>query len=507
MIRHVCNIATVGALAALLAAGCGGAKVGVGGPEGPQLDEEGKPIITKEAREDFVDVVAAYKEAEKAGWNEERCRSVAEEFEDVADDHAGMAEAMYNVGVAYENCDLDEEAKKAFEKTLDKHPDHQLSMTFIGVIELEKGNTETAEKWIKKAVGAGRNKLEAVPAYVLAGTLLRNRYKEQGGKENFQKAERALRTALAIEAKYQAALYQLAMLYYDRAVVEKKKSYLTLATLVCQQGIKLDPEYGPIYHALGKVLLEKNELVEALKAFERAFTKDPTLLEAYMSFAAINLNFRGYEAAKAAFEKAISLEPDNYDAHMGLGVALRGLGDYQAAKAEYKKAAEIDSKRTDYIFNLGLLEMDYLNDGTPAGYEKASKVFERFIENATAKHKEDPDGKGPKLSWVAKAEARIEKCEKAADQIRQAEKEMEELRKLQEQQEKAQKEMEEKMKKAEELADKEADGASAPQEDIDEEEIDEELAEEEKEEAESGAEDEGGSEPEEEAEAEGEDGE
>jgi tetratricopeptide (TPR) repeat protein len=460
-----------GVLAALLALGCGGAATRAGTADGkPELDADGKPIISAKAREDFDKAAAAYKEAAKSGWNDDNCKKVVETFEKLASRHNNMAEALYNVGVVHKNCRKVSEARAAFEKTLKLYPEHQLSMTHLAVIELEAGRIDVAEEWIRKAVAAGRNTVEAVPAYTIAGTILRNRFRETKTDDNFQKSQRSLRTALAIEAKYLPALYELAMLYFDKAVIEKKPSFLTLSTLVCQQAIRLDPEYGPIYHALGKILLEKQELVEALKAFESAFKKDATLFEAYMTFGAINLNFRGYEAARGAFERAIGLRPDHYDAHMGLGVALRGLEDFEGAKASYKKAAEIDPKRTDYIFNLGLLEMDYLNDGTPAGYEKAAAVFQKFIENAVAGvHDIDPDGKkGPEISWVAKAKARIASCSKAATQIREMEKEMAEMAKMQKEQEKVQKELEEQMKKAEELAKREAEGGSAPQEDVDE---------------------------------------
>jgi tetratricopeptide (TPR) repeat protein len=467
-----------GVLAALLVLGCGGAATRAGGPDGkPELDADGKPVISARAREDFAEAAEKYKEAAKAGWNDDNCKKVVEAFEKVASKHGNMAEALYNVGVVHKRCRKTDEARAAFEKTLKLYPEHQLSMTYLAVIDLEEGKIEVAEERIRKAVAAGRNTVEAVPAYTIAGTILRNRFRDSKTEEDFQKSQRSLRTALAIEAKHLPALYELAMLYFDKAVIEKKPSFLTLSTLVCQQAIRLDPEYGPVYHALGKILLEKQELVEALKAFESAFKKDPTLFEAYMTFGAINLNFRGYEAARGAFEKAIALRPDNYDAHMGLGVALRGLEDYEGAKASYKRAAEIDTKRTDYIFNLGVLEMDYLNDGTPAGYEKAAAVFKKFIENAVAGvHDVDPDGKkGPELSWVEKANVRIASCEKAATQIREMEKEMAEMAKMQKEQEKVQKELEEQMRKAEELAKREAEGGTAPQEDVDEAALDAEV--------------------------------
>jgi tetratricopeptide (TPR) repeat protein len=496
-------------LAGLLAFGCGGAKKDGKTSGDVEVDEDGNPIISAEAREDFDKAAKAYKAAAKEGWNEKNCEKVAEEFEEVADDHGGLAEAMYNVGVVWRNCDQMDKAKAAFEKTLKKHPKNQLSMTHLAILELEKGNTDKAEKWIKDAVAAGRNALEAVPAYTLAGQLLREKAKK-GDSEAYSKAQRSLRTALAIEAKYIAALFQLAMLYYDIAVQEKKPSYLTLASLVCGQAIKLDPEYAPIYYAVAKIHLQKDELVKALTAFETAFKKDPNMYEAYMAFGAINLSFRGYESAKMAFENATRLKPKNYDAHMGLGVALRGLNDYEGAKAEYKKAADIDPARTDYIFNLGLLEMDYTNDGTPEGFEKAAKVFEKFIAKANAEHKKSPCKRKKRCkekSWVEKAEERIALCKKNAEQIREAEREMAELEKLAAEQAKQAKELEEQQKKAEELAKKEAAGEAAAGEAVDEAALEAELAAEEEAAKTKAEEEKAAKEAEEKAEGEGEGGE
>ena len=473
-------IRVFGILVTMVTVACGSASVGVGGKDGKGgLDADGNPIISQEAREDFAGAVKKYKIALKEGWNEVNCKSMISEFEDVLDEHPSMFEALFNVGVIQRSCGDKAAAKKTFETITSKGKDHQstlqLSLVHLAVMDLEEGNESSAQTKLKKAVAAGRNTMEAVPAYTLVATILRNHAKK-GDAEAWKKSQRALRTALAIDSKHIPALYQLMMLYFDIALELKRPSYLTLASLVFDQARKTDPEYAPIYHALARIQLNDNKLVDAINSFEKAFQKDPTLYEAYMSFGAINLNFRGYEQAKTAFEKAISLKPKNYDAHMGRGVAARGIGDYEMAKAEYRKAAEIDPARTDYIFNLGLLEMDYTNDGTPAGYEKAAGIFEKFLKKATAAHKKDPDGsKGKQKSWVKKAEDRIAACHKASKQIREAEKEMAELQKLAAEQAKLAKEAEAMKKKADELAKQEAEGGAAGEK-VDEAAIEAELA-------------------------------
>lgn len=464
--------------AAIFMIACGGPK-SASPKTTPKLDERGKEILSKQAQEDFLKVTEEFKAAEKTGWDKSSCDKLVKHFKDVATEY-GMADAAFNIGVVYERCGQMDKAREAFQNTLSKFgkaiSTKQRCISYLAYIDIKEGNVASAEEKLREAVGMGRNTIEAVPAYTMASTILRNRAID-GDKEAWGKAQKALRTALAIDAKYMPALYQLARLYYSIAVEMDKESYLTLASLVVDQAQKTDPEFAPIYLVLGQIFLEKNELVEALKAFERAFQKDASFYEAYMSFGAINLNFRGYSDAKKAFEKAVALKPGSYDAHMGLGVAARGLGDLALARTEYQKASEIDKSRTDYIFNLGVLEMDYENKGSVAEYKRAQSVFEKFIKHATEAHKKDPDGKrGPQVSWVDKAEARIENCKRAVKQIKEAEKAMAEMKKLQEEQAKREKEMAELAKQAEELAKKEAEGAAAGAEKVDEGAIEKELA-------------------------------
>jgi tetratricopeptide (TPR) repeat protein len=448
-------------LLAAVALGCGGSKKGA--KDASKVRGDGVGDITKETREDFDAATQKLKEAQQAGWDDGSCKSVSKKFERLAKENNQLAEAQYNAGVVYLICGMQKKAKAAFEKTLKNHPKHQFSLTQLAIMELENGNEKAAVELLREAVAAGANKIEAVPAYVNAATILRGRAKK-GDKAAFAKAQANLRRALAIDSKYMPALYQLSLLYLDIARSKRRSSYLTLATLVCNQAIALNPEYGPIYHALGLILLEKKELVNALQAFEKAFQKDKSLFASYMNYAAINLSFRGYESAKRAFEQAIALNPNSYDAHIGLGVALRGLGDYVGAKAEYQKASGVNSKKTDYVFNLGLLAMDYTNSGDVAGFKEAKKVFEGFVAKANPQHKVDPDGKkGPELSWVAKAKDRIEKCDKNVKMIIEAEREMAELEKLAKEQAKREAEMKAKLEKAKKLEQKEASGEVAPE--------------------------------------------
>ncbi len=450
--------------------GCGGAKKEGGTTAGSdaQTSAAGERVHSQKAKEDFAAAAKMYQEAKAAGWNDASCKKIAGEFKDVAEDYSNMPEALYNVGSVYKECGMNDEAKGAFKDVLKVYPKHQLAMTHLAVMELEKEDAKKAMAMLEKIISVAGNTKEVVPAYVNKATIYRKKARKSKKDEDFKAAQNDLRRALAIDSNYMPALYQLAMLYLDRAVVKEKASFLDLANIVCKQATGLDPEYGAIYHVMGMVALQKDELVNALKLFEAAFSKDPSLFASYMNFAAINLGFRGYEAAKQAFEKAIAIDPNSYDAHIGLGVALRGLGDFQGAKTEYEKAKAIDSARVDYIFNVGLLEMDYLNTGTQDGFRKAKKVFELFVGKAKGKprYEEDPDGRGPERSWIKKAEDRMALCDKNVKQLIEAEKAMAELEKMKAEAAKREAEMKAQMEKAKELEAKEAEGAVAPEDAI-----------------------------------------
>ena len=286
-------------LLAAMVLGCGGAKKGSKDASDAKKDEVA--AIIDAARKDFDAATQKLKEAEKAGWDDGSCKSVARKYEKMAKEYDHLAEAQYNAGVVYLNCGVKNKAKEAFETTVKHHPQHQLALTQLAVMALEKGDEKKAEELLRAAVAAGANKIEAVPAYVNAATVLRGRAKK-GEKQAFEKAQGNLRRALAIDSKYMPALYQLSLLYLDIARAKGRSSFLTLATLVCNQAIALNPEYGPIYHALGLnmhqplgnlIALHNSEERWEAKQILWAYDRPVRMLQGYEDVARLHMDFSG----------------------------------------------------------------------------------------------------------------------------------------------------------------------------------------------------------------------
>ena len=100
------------ALASSLVA-CGGAQktsAGEGGsaPPPPQvLIPKVKVIdrtVSQSAKKDFAAAVAAFRDAEKLGWTEDRCVAIGEKFADIGRSGEKMVEAWFDAGVSYQKC-------------------------------------------------------------------------------------------------------------------------------------------------------------------------------------------------------------------------------------------------------------------------------------------------------------------------------------------------------------------------------------------------------------------
>ena len=321
----------------------------------------------------------AFAQAEEQGWNEDRCSSILSQFEEAISEQGdrGFAEAKYMVGLTHQRCGDEGAARRAYNLALQDNEKMCKARVAIGLLDLEGGNAGQARQAFTRSI---RDDPQCTAGYVNLAIMQR----EQGGEQEAE-ALRNLRRALAIESDYLPAFNQMALLYYNRGQKQGGKASLDLAEVVCRQAQLIDRGYAPIYNTWGLVKMEKGNVIEALRFFERAIELDSEMFEAQMNFAQITLSFRGYQDARQAFAKSVQLKPDNYEAHLGLGAALRGLEQFDQAKAEYERAIEIDGRRPEAYFNLGVLYHDYLStqveDPIPL-LRRAKQYYSEFMERA-----------------------------------------------------------------------------------------------------------------------------
>ena len=99
----------------------------------------------------------------------------------------------------------------------------------------------------------------------------------------------------------------------------------------------------------GRALHRERKPNDAIHAFERALTLDPTFAEAALRMGMVLEDNRRFEEAVEAYEKALKLDPENFQAASNIGEAHRKAEKYAEAIQAYDKALEV---RVDYLYAL-----------------------------------------------------------------------------------------------------------------------------------------------------------
>ena len=170
---------------------------------------------------------------------------------------------------------------------------------------------------------------------------------------------------LAVDSGNQLAYENLARLYYDRGRL-KDKSYLLLAGLVIDQANRVlkkdNVESADLYNLRGLLLMQNDDQVNALRAFQKAAELDPQHADVHMNIALIAIRFRDYKTAEESLTVALKdqRQKKNIEAYLGLGVAQRGLRKYSEAEKSFKKAMDMSKSDPRPLYNLGILYHEHI---------------------------------------------------------------------------------------------------------------------------------------------------
>ena len=384
-----------------IATACGGSSSGPDDDNtaqtsgGETIRTAGGGAVTVQAHNHWRAATEKYERYAQSGWNPERCNEVLGELEEANDAQGGQfAEALYMSGLVSQACNRDDargfytrslaaaEAAHRAAQREDRRGSSNgplcKSRVALGLMDFRGGNRAAAQQAFQRSV---REDPQCTSGYVNMAILQR----EAGGAQE-EEALRNLRRALAIESDYLAAFNQMALLHYTRGKRDGGAAALDLAEVVCRQAQLIDGNYAPIYNTWGLVKIEKGDVIEALRYFERAIQLDDSMFEAQMNFGQITLSFRGYQDARRAFARAVELRGNSYEAHLGLGAALRGLEQFAEAQSQYERAVQIEGSRPEAYFNLGVLYQNYMGGDsmqeTIANLERAKGYYNTFLQRA-----------------------------------------------------------------------------------------------------------------------------
>jgi tetratricopeptide (TPR) repeat protein len=267
-----------------------------------------------------------------------------------------------NLGIAYLYQGKLKPAEKAFKETINIHPQHVEAYSNLGLVYSKQGKSKEAESSYLKALEIEPNRLEAL-------TNLAYLYLRSG---NMSEAERFFLRASELEPAAVDIHLALANIYAQRqeftsvqkqydeiisnhselAIKESENVNLNDKEISMPQSrfsechtIKSHETITSLAEALcymGKQLVAKNRIAEAILAFRVALAIKPEFVEVLEGLAEIYQQARNYKQAIEVYEAILHAEPENYSAFYQLGECYQSIGASQAAHFCYLQALELN---------------------------------------------------------------------------------------------------------------------------------------------------------------------
>ncbi|MBV8274143.1 MAG: tetratricopeptide repeat protein [Verrucomicrobia bacterium] len=169
--------------------------------------------------------------------------------------------------------------------------------------------------------------------------------------------------------------------HYDLGFVFLQKGQVDEAIRRFQKALEINPNFKEAHSNLGVALGQKGQVDEAVAQFQKALELGPEYARGHYNFGYTLLQKGQLDEAVAQFQKALEINPNYVEAHTNLGLALLQKGQVDDAVAQFQKAAEIDpnSFMTHYNFGVALVKKRQLNDAV-GQYQRALEINPKSLE-------------------------------------------------------------------------------------------------------------------------------
>ncbi len=358
-----------GALLAVVASvivGCGGASKTHKGSEG-----KGTSAATRTSRQPKAAAVREFDAGLRAlrlGGPEANERA-AEAFERAVAADASMWEAWHDLGVVRARAGDDRAAVRAFEKAIEGNGAQRASL-------LARAEANRRLRRHKDARADYEAVLKGEPDDLATRLRLASLLREAGDtKGSLETVREVLRRNPDGKALADANV-ELGLIYLAAGRVE-------LAELVLSKAATADAKNPRVWNALALLALKEGKDQQAFQRLDHATDLDPSFRDARFNKASVLLDAGDYAQARSELLAALKGQSEgaDIDALVALGVADRGLGNLKEAKADWERVLAIVPKHADALYNLAVLEMDFLRDEA-----RARDLLGRYLEAASEDH-------------------------------------------------------------------------------------------------------------------------
>jgi tetratricopeptide (TPR) repeat protein len=276
-----------------------------------------------------------------------------EENEGFRNQLTDLSETLSTAVTTHKSGDL-VQAETGYRGILTKLPDHPQALHMLGVIELQRGNVQSAidlirrairvhpghpEPWVNlgsalraihendEAISAFQRAIRLKPDMVLAHTELSRLLMDLG---RYEAAISYCEAAVAVNPRFMPARVQL-------AITLRCAGRLEDATRQWSEIIAVAPNRAESYYVLGTQFRDMGQLPEAMRCHNRALALKPDIPEFLCAKGATLIFMNQADEALECFQRAETVSPGMRDALSGIGWALRSLGRFEEADNYFHK--------------------------------------------------------------------------------------------------------------------------------------------------------------------------
>jgi tetratricopeptide (TPR) repeat protein len=233
-------------------------------------------------------------------------------------------------------------AKQAYQEAIAADPENPANFIELARIQVFTGNYEDALTNTSNALLKNPNN---PLAHAVQGWAL-------GFQEDYVEAERSIRRALEIDPNN-----ALAHAYYSEILIsqiEEDYGLLDKAIEESQLALQYGPDLFESHRIRGIVLLNTNNLEEAVQEFEKAISINKSLPDIHLYLGITYKALERYDAAQESLLLAYSLDPKDTVALIELSRAFFADGRYAQASQYAEEAVKVEPENPHRYGYLGI---------------------------------------------------------------------------------------------------------------------------------------------------------
>ncbi|UCD85428.1 MAG: tetratricopeptide repeat protein [Deltaproteobacteria bacterium] len=305
-----------------------------------------------------------------AYFNKEMYDEAIGHYQRALDIKPDCADYYMNLGIAYAKKGMLNEAVRECQQALQIEPFNSKARVDLGNIYYNGGMYDEAIKEYQQAMILDPDNSKAY-------TNLGRAYEKKGmHDEAFEKYRQALITdpgdaqahtnlglAYFNKGQYDGAIreYRLAIeinpesakAYHNLGNAYAKKGMFDEAIREFQQALRLRPDFAEALYNLGNAYRDQGKSDEAIKMYKLSLHNDPDYFEVYNNLGNVYVKRGSYKEAIRQYQKVLEITPDHADALYNLGNAYRDQGKSDEAIKMYKLALNNDPNYAKAYNNLG----------------------------------------------------------------------------------------------------------------------------------------------------------